>query len=411
MTQPTTFSWTVALPVTSVPGPASSAPFTAPGALGCAPCFVTQADLLALMDRLLPPSWLDPIRTVGPGYEILQALAKTLERVSLGVGRLECGQFILSATGGSRARARVVFYRAVAGAAVRQLAGTVVSASAGGQRFRLLADVSLGPSDTVSADAQVEAEVSGYEYDVVGQRVTARAEVVAGSIDTIDLPLQDPPYGDPGIRVQQLQDASGGAAAALDALGVDRGLRRAPGEADGPYAARVRALTDTVTPAAMRRAVAAAFAGTGVSPAFIETWDVRFQTCWNAPAFAPVGRGYSPTTFVWNDPRPSPPFRDRWLSEDFHRGAFVVAVPRMLPVLDYGGVWDDVAEDAQALINPHGRRAASAWNLAPGNAAGVLPWVWNGHDVGRRTLLRALSATIRATKPAGAATAIVLTGD
>lgn len=409
MTQPTTFSWTVALPVTSVPGPASSAPFTAPGALGCAPCFLTQADLLALLDRVLPSSWLDPIKTVGPGYEILQALAKTLERVSIGVGRLECGQFILSATGGSRARARVVFYRAVPGAAVRQLAGTVVSASAGGQRFRLLADVVFEPSDTVSVDAVVEAEVSGYEYNVVGQRVTARGEVVPGSIDTVDLPLQDPPYGDPGIRVQQLQDASGGAAAALDVLGADRGVQRSPGEADGPYAARVRALVDTVTPAAIRRLLAQAFLPFGKVAKLVEGWDIRLQTCWSAPPTGDRSRGYDPACFVWNDPRVTP-FRDVWLSEDFHRGAFIVVVPRLPPLVEVGGVWNDAAAGVDDLVNPFGRRALSAWSVVPVDGQ-TIGWAWSGPSTGQRALLLGLWQSILVAKPAGAAVAFVREGE
>src|SRR5262249_51654891 len=137
---PTVYTWFIDVPA----GPAGGVPgaaFNAGNALGCTPCFLSQKDLLDLMGRLLPPSYLDPIKNVGPGYELYQAAAKLFERVSIGVGILECSQFVLSATGGARATARVSFVRPDAShGAVTIKAGTVVSTSRGGLRYVLQAD-------------------------------------------------------------------------------------------------------------------------------------------------------------------------------------------------------------------------------------------------------------------------------
>src|SRR5512144_1017535 len=100
MTQPQSYSWFIDQTV-APPGQEPREAFNAGNALGCVPCFLSQADFLALIDRLLPLSYLDPLKNVGPGYELYKATAKLFERASIAVGRLECEQFILSATGGA----------------------------------------------------------------------------------------------------------------------------------------------------------------------------------------------------------------------------------------------------------------------------------------------------------------------
>lgn len=406
MTQPTSYTWLVEQPAAPATSDGTS-DFAVGGARGCEPCFISQADLLALMERLLPSSYLDPLKLSGPGYEILQMQAKVFERASVGIGILECSQFLLSATGGSKARARVVFYRDVGGPALTQLAGTIVACSKGNQRFRLLAPVTFGFGDLVSTSAVVEAEVTGYEYNVRGQRVTARGEVVPGEIDTIVLPLQDPPYADPAVRVQQFQDAAGGVAAALDAIGSDRGVLRAGGaEADPGYAARIRQLPDTVTPAAIRRLLQRTFAPYGVTAKVIEVWDVRLQTCWSAPPLGNRSRGYDPACFVYNDPRRGTPFRNVWLSVDFARGAFLVVIPKLPPIAQYGGVYNDTAATQSQFVNPFGRRAISAWSAKPDPSVAI-SWAWNGASVGRRALLKGLWDSIAAAKPVNTPVAFV----
>jgi len=421
VTQIQSYTWFIAPPPT--PSPVGGVPgeaFNAGNALGCTPCFLSQADLLALMDRLLPISYLDPIKHIGPGYELYQAAAKVFERCSIGVGILECSQFILSATGGAYATARVSFIRPnTSHGAVTIKAGAIVSTSRGGLRFVLQKDVAFGAGDLATGGAVVQAVNQNYQYNVPGPKTTARGETRPGEIDTIDLPLMDPPYGDPTVTVTQIQDAVGGVAPALDALGHDRGIDRAKSEGDPQYAARIRALPDTVSPAAMKRLLARAFtvytlAGAN-APVFIECWWVGFQTCWSAPDrtyTGPTGsfqNDYDPNLFVWSDPRRSPPLRDLWLSGDFERGAFVVLMPRLMPILDVGGMWSDPATGIADLKDVYGQRALSAWSI-PQDYAGAPGFCWSGYDIGAGTLFKGVWDAIEQSKPAGAAVAFFQEG-
>src|ERR1043165_2427040 len=101
---------------------------------------LTQDDLLGVIDRALPDTYLDPIKAIGPGYELLQAYAKVGERASLAVKRFEDDVYILTSKGGALATVQATLSRSpfTAGAGV-MLAGTIVRASRGGQVFRTTA--------------------------------------------------------------------------------------------------------------------------------------------------------------------------------------------------------------------------------------------------------------------------------
>lgn len=64
-----------------------------------------------------------------------------------------------------------------------------------------------------------------------------------------------------GLTVTNVQSPTGGRAAMLDELGLERNIPRAPGESDDAYRARVRDVGDVVTPNAIRRALNRSFAG------------------------------------------------------------------------------------------------------------------------------------------------------
>lgn len=394
------------------PGPSGpgDAGFVGGAALGCTPCFFSQQELLDLLDRLYPQSYLEPIKVPGPGYELYKGMARLWERVSLAVGHMECGQFILTESGGGSANAPVVFHRQNADAgAVIQKAGTVVSASKSGRRYVLQLDTAFGPTDLTTPTVIVRAEAQGYEYNVRGQRVTARGEIVVGEIDTISLPLQDPPYGDPTIQVQQFLDASGGVPAQLDALGHDRGIDRTPSEPDSAYGTRIRALPDTVSPGAIRRLLGRLLAPYTAQPfRVIETWDDRLQTCWSAPPDnLPLPSTFDTNTFVWNDPRRTP-YRNVWLSGTFERGAIIVVLPNLFPILDFGGVWNDPAVVADDLRSPSGQRALSAWSL-PQDFSG-LSWAWSGYDAVRDSIYKGIWDSLLEILAGGVALAFVLEG-
>lgn len=69
------------------------------------------SDLLAIVSRILPPSFLDPIKNVGPGYELYEAAAAAMARVSQGVAVLDRAAFIGTATSAALTTALVQFTR------------------------------------------------------------------------------------------------------------------------------------------------------------------------------------------------------------------------------------------------------------------------------------------------------------
>lgn len=72
---------------------------------------LTQQDFLDLFDRILPQSYVGPLKNPGPGYEVLQAYAAMMARLSLAINHLETGAFVLSSPGASFAVAPVTLQR------------------------------------------------------------------------------------------------------------------------------------------------------------------------------------------------------------------------------------------------------------------------------------------------------------
>lgn len=73
---------------------------------------LSQQDLLDLLDRILPDSYIAAIREIGPGYELLQAYAQMFSRLSLAVERLGNDSFIDIASTGAKAAGQVELFRA-----------------------------------------------------------------------------------------------------------------------------------------------------------------------------------------------------------------------------------------------------------------------------------------------------------
>ncbi len=189
---------------------------------------MTQADLLALFDRLLPDFYLAPLKSPGPGYEYLQAVAKVNARVSEGVAHIGSGCYIGSATGGTYATATVEFYRdnTVFGA-VTLLKGTVVG-TYDGYLYQTVADVVFGASDLGPHAVQVQALARGWNWNKPGPVTSKAGEVLPGSISQIVAPVVSSSGAnfDPTMQVRQTTDAVGGSSPMLDGLGQDRGAYR-----------------------------------------------------------------------------------------------------------------------------------------------------------------------------------------
>ena len=110
-------------------------------------------------------------------------------------------------------------------------------------------------------------------------------------------------WADLGITVSQPGDLTGGRSGFLDAIARDRGVSRQAGESDYDLRARLVALADTISPAAVMRAAARVLDPLGLAWRFLETrdpatligmtWDLHafdYGTISDGVVFAPATR-------------------------------------------------------------------------------------------------------------------------
>ena len=367
---------------------------------------ITKDQLLAVSDRAMPDTYIAPIREIGPGYEIWQGIAKIGERCSQAVVNFDRDIYILSSRGGVLATVPVTFYRqnAMAGA-VTMMAGTTVRATRGGQVFRTIADAVFGPTD-LEATTTAIATGFGYEWNIQGPFVDPDGATWPGELDAIDLPLQNPVFQDPTIQVRNDAPADGlGRPPTLDILGAERGLpRQADNESDDHYRARIRTLPDTVSPAAIRRQLANYFRRQpGLFWRSVETWQHEYQECWDAPDLpATPFENFDSTMFVYDDPRPPSPIRNRWLGEIDAQGAFIVEVAEPSAINDFGFAYDDPSGALADQPAPSvATRALSAYDVPDTLVPPGRPPAYDGFDAGISTFFFALFALLDEIKAGG----------
>lgn len=392
-----------------MPGPI---PMAAPLAfqLGAPPDYFTSGHFLDMFDRLLPDSFLEPLKSPGPGYEVYQAFSKIGERMSLAVGRAEMAFYITTAPEGANTIVEVLLSRPQALVAVTVKAGTVHTASASGRSFTQLTDVFLDVGVLGPLPVNVQSVVQDWRWNLIGEVVTAGGEVLPGEIDTITNLIESPLFGDPNIVVYQQKTAYGGQDAALEQHGLDRNLPRWAGENAEAYRLRIRTLPDTVTPLAIVRALQRYLAtiGVGIPFDFIETWDIDYQTAYDVTS---ADVGFDTSLFVYDDPRPAyPPFRNRWLGEEDYRGAFIVVVPNIGSVNDVGMAYDDVAINDADLVSPDtlGTRAMSAYDVTPSDP--VPQGAYDGFDLAKQSVYAQLQSMLESIKGYGVLVAIEIRG-
>lgn len=375
---------------------------------------LTQQALLDLVESLLPDFYLAPLQDPGPGYELLQMYAKVLARASVVLEEFLSGQFILSAQAAAKAQVDVEFSRnSAAAGAVTVKRGTVVRAPQSGREYITLEDAVFGALDLGPIEVAAEARFYGSTYNVPGPVTLDSGEVLEGEITEVSVAVQEPAYGDPTIVVAQVGDATGGAFGFLDALGRDRGLVRGAGESDAAYRTRLRQLPDTVTPDAIARGVARIMQRWGGTATVIETWSAAYQTCFDAPneTYTGIGAAYDPNLFCFDDDRPNPPFRNRWLDERDFRGAFIVVVSNLACVRDVGMIFDDTALLPAELETACGERAACAYDMTHADEANVLAGGYDGFDLPKAAVYNGLRALLREIKAGGVNVAIELEGE
>lgn len=416
MTTPTAYSWLLIGTPGAPSGTAGAGTGTAAPALDCPIEPLTQDDLLEMMERIYPVSYLEPLKDPGPGYELLQGFAKMMARASEALAHTGCQAFILSSTGPAFATGAVELYREAPhpeGLTVTVKAGTIVKASRSGRRFLTTEDVIFNPADLGPKQVVVQAAQPGYDYNLPGIVMTAAGEALPGDIDTVVSLVEDPPVGDITIQVRQTATATGGGVdPGLDQHGLDREIVRISGETDAAFRARVRALPDNISPDAFQRVVRAALLRYGITDfQLIETWSVAYQTCWDAPSEVIAGSNFNPNLFVYDDPDPDlTPFRNRWLDTNDYRGGVIIVVPAVAAIADRGMVWDDPAANALDLRTPAGTRSASAWDI-PSTFTVASAGAFDGFDLQGRLLYKGLYQALQDIKAAGISVAVELKGE
>jgi hypothetical protein len=308
------------------------------------PCPVnadTPEQLVEVLRRFLPPEYLDPMEPPGtgapgaPGWEVILAASQALSRVSAAAERLGCGLFFLTAPSGELSTATVTLTRASTSTGVFAVkAGSAVVATSGRIYFTS-EDVTFGAGD-LSVTVPVVSSVAAYWLNTaVVADVTTVPITTTWSVGSLTM---DPPFADSTIIASADDSTDNGVSPFLELLGNDRGLTQYPGESDEAFRLRGRTLPDTITPGAIQRMLARIFTAPTESYEYHDLWAVDFQTAYDMPMDT------SPVVFVYDDPRPYPPSRNRYLPRNYLQ-AFVVSLADSngsIPGSTYGSFTDQL---------------------------------------------------------------------
>lgn len=356
-----------------------------------------QTYYLRLAERVLDPEYVKGLQA-GEGYELLQAFAKINARASEAIKNTAEGSFITYAQLGSFAEGVVEFYRSAVHGAVTVKAGTIVQAE-GGRFFRTLNDAVFGALDLGPVSANVRSLFQNYQHNVTGTVVTNGGITLPGEIDTIRVLVEEPPFGDPSIKVRQLVSTTGGRDPSLELLAVERGITAANGETAISLAYRLRHLPENITPVAIRKALENLLEPYRATFEFVEPFDLDFETAYD------MGEGSN--VFTYDDPRPTMFPAINWVSDERELwGTFYVNISQIEPIEDYGGCYDDPATTADQLISPNsgGRRAIPAYDLADSSTFGTgvdLGLCFDGRDVAQDALLDSVWDLLTSLRAAG----------
>ena len=311
------------------------------------PCPVnadTPEQLVEVLRRFLPAEYLEPMEPPragapgAPGYEVILAASQALSRVSAAAERLGCGLFFLTAPSAELSTATVTLTRASTSTGTLGVfdvkAGSSVVATSGRIYFTS-EDVTFGSGD-LSVLVPIVSSVAAYwQNTAVVAGVTTVPVTTTWSVGSL---TQDPPFSDTTIEVEADGSTDNGVSPFLELLGNDRGLTQYLGESDEAFRLRCRTLPDTVTPGAIQRMLARIFTALTQSFEYHDVWAADFQTAYDMPPET------NPVVFCYDDPRPFPPSRNRYLPRN-HLQAFVVSLADSngsVPDSTYGSFTDQL---------------------------------------------------------------------
>ena len=368
-----------------------------------------QNYFLRVAEKSLDPDYVAGMKA-DEGYELLQQQAKEFSRVSQAIVNTANGMLAAYARGGSYANGTVEFYRTdYTAGSVTVRSGTVVQSS-GGRYFIVISDAVFGSTDLGPKTAYARSVFQDWQANVQGQITTPAGVTISGEIDRIRNLVEDPAYGDPSIKVRQIQDLAGGRAPMLDLLARSNGIRREGSETDPSLSYRLRNLPDNLTPASMDRNLKILLAPYGVRWEFVETFGPSIGAAYGMPDTDPGAEDfhynntdtrYFPTTGIYVDSR------DAW-------GAFYVVIGKIQPIEDYGGTYNDPANSADELISPvsGGRRAIAAYGLTDSATIGTddIALCYGGPDVGIGALTDSVALMAQSHRAAGVSATILREG-
>jgi len=211
----------------------------------------SQADLMALVAKLVPAGYLES----GSGSEIVYAIGKVGERLSLAAKRLFDGLTPGTAIFGGYATGTVTLSRTDTTVGGTLEAGSVLW-SVNGDRLLTTQDATWAVAD-----------VSPLTINVVAMQRSYQSNLATGTILGVRLPIPAPLFDTTIIGT--VVSISGGTSPALETLAAERSLGRQPLESMASLRKRMHSLEDIVTPVAIRKIAA----DTISSAVMIEAWD------------------------------------------------------------------------------------------------------------------------------------------
>jgi hypothetical protein len=343
---------------------------TLPGLYGTSDCPVvgySEAALLAILERSYPAGYLAAMR-LSPtgGYELIQAAAKTLRRASDAVAELYCCSLLAFAHGPAFSTGLVEFFRLTADeGAITIRAGTHVRTGRTGRRYVTASDAVFGALDLGPVTVQATAIEPDQTYDVPGVVITAGGEAIAGEIDEI-AELGAGSGFDPNMQVRQMAAFVGGRTPCLDGLGEDVGVPRFAGESDDRYRLRILQRPDTVSPDAIERGLDLLLGPLGLHACLRQVGTERLPGFFYDAGSSSDSPQVPTNNYAYDmDFTVRPADRYKLLLDiGTFRGFFVVGVPAIPDIAEFGMFYDTATTDTFPLQNAYDTTSPTAQNVA-----------------------------------------------